>query len=49
MLRELGKRDQNLLLDFVNGNKLPSIMKSYALEIVKRKARERAASEIDAK
>jgi 3-methyladenine DNA glycosylase AlkD len=36
MLRELGKRDQTLLLNFVNSHNLPSIMKSYALEIVKK-------------
>ncbi|MDR1433206.1 MAG: DNA alkylation repair protein [Puniceicoccales bacterium] len=36
MLRELGKRDQNLLLQFVGTRKLPSITRSYALEIVKR-------------
>jgi 3-methyladenine DNA glycosylase AlkD len=36
MLRELGKRDKNALIDFVNSHKLPGIMKSYALEIVKK-------------
>ncbi|MDR1173722.1 MAG: DNA alkylation repair protein [Puniceicoccales bacterium] len=36
MLREVGKRDTNLLLDFVNSHKLPGIMKSYALEIIRK-------------
>ncbi|MDR1891111.1 MAG: DNA alkylation repair protein [Puniceicoccales bacterium] len=36
MLREVGKRDQSLLLNFVNSHKLPGIMKSYALEIVRK-------------
>jgi 3-methyladenine DNA glycosylase AlkD len=34
LLREVGKRDQSLLLNFVHSHKLPGIMKSYALEIV---------------
>lgn len=36
MLRELGKKNQNLLMDFLGTHKLPSITKSYALEIVKK-------------
>ncbi|MDR2778794.1 MAG: DNA alkylation repair protein [Puniceicoccales bacterium] len=36
MLREVGKRDTNLLLDFINSHKLPGIMKSYALEIIRK-------------
>jgi 3-methyladenine DNA glycosylase AlkD len=39
MLRELGKKNQNLLIDFVNSNKLPSVTKSYALEIIKKRAK----------
>jgi 3-methyladenine DNA glycosylase AlkD len=36
ILREIGKRDQSLFLNFVNSHKLPGIMKSYALEIVQK-------------
>jgi 3-methyladenine DNA glycosylase AlkD len=36
MLRELGKKDRDLLINFVASHKLPSITKSYALEIVKK-------------
>ncbi|MDR2776773.1 MAG: DNA alkylation repair protein [Puniceicoccales bacterium] len=36
MLREVGKRNTNLLLDFIKSHKLPGVMKSYALEIVRK-------------
>jgi 3-methyladenine DNA glycosylase AlkD len=37
MLRELGKRNENLLIEFIDEHKLPGIMKSYALEIIKKR------------
>jgi 3-methyladenine DNA glycosylase AlkD len=36
MLREVGKRNTNLLLGFANSHQLPGIMKSYALEIIRK-------------
>jgi 3-methyladenine DNA glycosylase AlkD len=36
ILREVEKRNTNLLLGFVNSHKLPGIMKSYALEIIRQ-------------
>ncbi|MDR1457736.1 MAG: DNA alkylation repair protein [Puniceicoccales bacterium] len=36
MLREVGKKDESLLLDFINSHRLPGIMKSYALEIIRK-------------
>ena len=39
MLREISKKDPMQVVEFVNDHKMPSVMKSYALERIKKLGR----------